>query len=121
MNLDSGQVEIGSPPPEIPKKETAELIAKLKRLLVPKLINLDTAFPGGFQSFNESTSRTAPQQQEEKMNEDLQIRIAFMEYFISLFANYRRYITFLRQHPKPIAIFNKASFLKERPDAVVCF
>ena len=52
-------------------------------------------------------------------NQELEIRSIFLGFFVSFFGSYRKYITYLRRYPEPIAIFNKAQFLKEKPHAVV--
>lgn len=74
-------------------------------------MNLDQAFPKESQNGNGA----APS----KHKLDLEIRIAFMGFFVSLFPDYQNYMSFLRRYPQPISIFHKARYLKARPDSVV--
>lgn len=74
-------------------------------------MNLDQAFPKEGNGANGATAS--------KHKLDLEIRIAFMGFFVSLFPDYRNYMSFLRRYPQPIAIFHKAKYLKLRLDSVV--
>eukprot|EP00026_Physarum_polycephalum_P000799 Phypoly_transcript_00800.p1 GENE.Phypoly_transcript_00800~~Phypoly_transcript_00800.p1 ORF type:complete len:1292 (+),score=205.60 Phypoly_transcript_00800:90-3965(+) len=109
VDLDKGTMKLQNPPPA-PPKETAALNARLRQILTPDITNLDLAFPKESQSAN----GTSPS----KHKLDTEIRIAFMGFFVSLFPDYRNYMSFLRRYPQPIAIFHKARYLKLRPDSV---
>ncbi len=101
-------------------------------------MNMDLAFqdqmdqnnnPNNSNSNNNSNS-THPKQTRPRRNStrielspdkqiDMEIRLSFLEFFVYLFKDYRKYVTFLRKYPKPVAIFHKAKFLKEQTHAVV--
>lgn len=52
---------------------------------------------------------------------ELEVRWAFLDFFVELIPNYRESIRFLRRYPQPICVFDSSSFFKARsvsPDRV---
>lgn len=53
VDLDKGTLKMGGAPPPLPDKEINSLLARLRQLLTPDVVNLDLAFP------TKQSSRTA--------------------------------------------------------------
>ncbi|PRP87362.1 ribosome assembly protein 4 (RSA4) [Planoprotostelium fungivorum] len=105
VDLDRGTIDNPKKELQLPAEEESVLIDGLKRLLSNQMTQLDVAFP--LADKNE-TSR----------NVDLSIRILFLQLFISLFKDYRKYISYVREYPRKIAVFKRESFMKENTNGV---
>eukprot|EP01094_Clydonella_sp_ATCC50884_P019620 TRINITY_DN3889_c0_g1_i1.p1 TRINITY_DN3889_c0_g1~~TRINITY_DN3889_c0_g1_i1.p1 ORF type:complete len:298 (+),score=74.97 TRINITY_DN3889_c0_g1_i1:120-896(+) len=110
VDLDRGTVDFGSVPvPELPAPPRARLIEELERVPV-----LKRSVMSQLDSIGNTTAYI------EDIHTQMQIRGAFMRFFADLFRGYEKDLMFLRRYPKPIAIFNQASFMKAHdPDYIV--
>ena len=103
----------------LPEKSQIKLENRLSRILSPELMDMDLAFPSGGKmnhKYNYSQISMQPLDGDHYIN--LQLKLSFLDFFIDLFDDYRNYISFIRKYPEPVTIFNKAKYIKDRPDAI---
>lgn len=82
-------------------KSRDKLAESLRILLIPQIKDVDEYFP-------ESKEISC-------INKEIQVR--FLQFFVELFYDYRKYISFVRKYPYPITTFDKTSFLAEKNKA----
>jgi hypothetical protein len=121
VDLDAGEVKFEGQPALLPPAMLLRLTEKLRRILDPQLVDMDLAFPPppAMASVGASygSCAMAPQGGDQWVNS--QLKLAFMQEWIRLFKDYAGYISFIRKFPEPVTIFNKARYIKDRPEAVV--
>jgi len=119
VDLDLAQIYTGKVC-SIPEHEEQILEQKLKRILTPQLVDMDLAFPlpEPMKAVGCNYGSSAMQPLSGDIYLNTQLKIAFLQFFISLFEDYRRYISFIRKFPEPVTIFNKAKYIKDHPNAV---
>lgn len=97
VDLDYGRVRRPRGKLVYPKSRD-KLVESLRTLLIPQINDVDTYFPE-----SKEISR---------INKEIQVR--FLQFFVELFHDYRKHISFVRKYPYPITTFDKTSFLAEK-------
>ena len=92
VDLDNGKVKIPSPIPSHAKSLADKINLRLKDLVQ---LNLSSVNDNSIDTYLER-----------------EIRATFLEFFVKTLKNYTSHITFLRSYPKPLAAFNKSSYLR---------
>lgn len=75
-----------------------DLVESIRLFLLPQIDDVDARFP-------ESKGNSY-------INKGIQAR--FLRFFVELFHDYRKYISFVRKYPYPITTFDKTSFLAQK-------
>lgn len=98
VDLDYGRVKRPRGKLVYPKGRD-KLVESLRTFLLPQIIDVDADLPEA----KETTH----------INRGIQAR--FLQFFVELFHDYRKYIAFVRKYPYPITTFDKTSFLTQKP------
>eukprot|EP01105_Mastigella_eilhardi_P007921 TRINITY_DN1962_c0_g1_i1.p1 TRINITY_DN1962_c0_g1~~TRINITY_DN1962_c0_g1_i1.p1 ORF type:complete len:858 (+),score=210.02 TRINITY_DN1962_c0_g1_i1:143-2575(+) len=110
VDLDSGQISNGSRCC-LPPKEKAELLQRLTYIVHPNIPDMDMGFLAD-DPLHCIHCQLAEPEPKSTASVDVQIRTAFLLFFVPLLVNYRSCIQFLRKYPKPIPIFNRPRFFQ---------
>ena len=118
--LDTGTIILANQICFLPDNTSEKIENRLKKILRPKLEDMDLAFPEpepmSATGALYSTCAMQPLSGDHYINTE--IKLTFLNFFIDLFKDYRQYISFIRKFPEPVTIFNKAKYIKVHPDAV---
>ncbi|KAH3757034.1 myotubularin-related protein 5/13 [Pelomyxa schiedti] len=123
VNLDTGHVTHkdcpGSPVTKSSlSPEPARILAhKIRAVLYPHIANLDNAFDtDSVPSWVLGTRSTG-----KKVSEDVQIRLVWLDFFVSMLYQFRYNLRILRKYPKPVYSFDKSQFIRAQPSPLQDF
>ena len=110
----------------LPEPQYSQLFGFLRKLLHNDLYTLDSFFLAS----RSSKATTTPNSNNSNNNNDNKdkwsisalptgsydqsIRAAFLLFFVSVFRDYRNYLSYLRVFPEPMVVFNKRLFLNSK-------
>jgi len=102
----------------LPEPQYSQLFGFLRKLLHNDLYTLDSFFLA-----SRSSKATTPNSNNMDKwsisalrtgSYDQSIRAAFLLFFVSVFRDYRNYLSYLRVFPEPMVVFNKRLFLNSK-------
>eukprot|EP01107_Rhizomastix_libera_P009560 TRINITY_DN25659_c0_g1_i1.p1 TRINITY_DN25659_c0_g1~~TRINITY_DN25659_c0_g1_i1.p1 ORF type:complete len:216 (+),score=51.55 TRINITY_DN25659_c0_g1_i1:95-649(+) len=121
VNLDTGNFVNPFPENKLPEPHRANLVRRLGKILIPHIVDLDSAFPpndplnNAYGLLSSSTNSTSPINGEMQADDiNRLIRTAFLLFFVEIFHDYREGIVMIRKYPSPIASFDKMKFLRNK-------
>ncbi|KJE97363.1 hypothetical protein, variant [Capsaspora owczarzaki ATCC 30864] len=137
VDVDNNRVYI--PPsikvPDPPYRATARLLTRLREILYPDVVFSDDAFTGTRHQHVQAATRAATEttvtrcfasgascspaskaaltkQLDTAAIVELEIRLAFCRFFVSILHRYREFLAVVRVHPTPRVVFNGPAFVR---------